>query len=92
MYSEILGGRVLYHDIKENLAPAGTRCTYNTYNSTFELRHTKNSKIDWSSDPTHITKTDFNRWNTSYEAYIQTKYNANKIDLVNGQPKQYNHP
>ena len=86
--SEILRDRVLYYAIKEHLAPAGTRCTFNNLYSTLELRHAKHSKIDWSSHPTLITQTDFNKWKTSYEAYIKTKYTTNKIDLVNGQPKQ----
>ena len=86
--NEILRSRVLYHAIKENLAPAGTRCTFNNFNSTFELRNTKHSKKDWYSDPTIIKHTDYNKWKTSYEAYLQTKYTTNKIDLVNGQPKQ----
>ena len=86
--NEIFRGRVIYHAIKESLTPTGTRCTYNNFNSTFELRNTKHSKIDWYSDPTLIKHTDYNKWKTSYEAYLQTKYTTNKIDLVNGQPKQ----
>ena len=62
-------GSVIYHAIKQGLAPSNVKYTFNNNIDKFELRHVLNSRIDWINNDLLISDSEFNKWSESYENF-----------------------
>ena len=62
-------GSIIYHAIKQDLAPRNVKCTFNDNTDKFELRHVLNSRIDWINNDLLISDSEFNKWSASYENF-----------------------
>ena len=62
-------GSIIYHAIKQGLAPRNVKCTFNDNTDKFELRHVLNSRIDWINNDLLISDSEFNKWSASYENF-----------------------
>ena len=80
-------GSVIYHAIKQGLAPSNVKCTFNDNTDKFELRHVLNSRIDWINNDLLISDSEFNKWSESYENFkLSTKVAQSSPNSRNSSP------
>ena len=61
-------GSVIYHAIKQGLAPRNVKCTLNDNTDKFELRHVLHSRIDWINNDLLISDSEFNKFQTLHKS------------------------
>ena len=73
-------GRVLYHATKANLIE-NAESVFNNKNSKYELRKLNKvtTSINWKDEPIEISMTDYNSWESSYEANLKALKTPPKI-------------
>ena len=77
-------GSVIYHTIKQDLAPRNVKCTLKDNTDNFELRPVLNSRIDWINNDLLISDSEFNKWSESYENFkLSTNVSPPSPNLIN---------